>query len=65
MTTVTLHLPCPECRADVAIEDADQYDGAAVRCLHCGTESVLQRERVGHGEHIRWELIDAGDDEEP
>ncbi len=61
-----LTLPCPACGRAIEIPAAAQgCDGAAIRCAHCMAESVLQRERIGHGDHIRWELIEAGDDDEP
>ncbi|WP_169729230.1 hypothetical protein [Solimonas soli] len=56
-------LPCPECAEEVPIEAAHAVDGAAAHCPYCGADLILQCERVDHGRHVRWELIEDGDDE--
>lgn len=58
-------LACPDCDAPITLQAEQRFEGASVHCPHCGFDAVIQRERVGHGEHVRWELIDAGDDDEP
>ena len=65
LPTMALRLECPACGDSTTVAAERLIDGAGVCCEHCGMEAVLQREQLGHSGRVRWELIEAGDDDEP
>lgn len=60
-----LELACPLCARTVRVDSAQCRDGEGLVCPHCAARCVLQREWPGHSGESRWELVEAGDEEEP
>ncbi|MDR3415927.1 MAG: hypothetical protein P4L83_07065 [Nevskia sp.] len=58
-------LTCPYCAQPVDVSGVPLVEGEAVRCAHCGESAVLNREWLGHSGAYQWELVEAGDDDEP
>ena len=58
-------LSCPYCGAAIDVAEAQLIDGAAVACASCGARPMLTREWIGHSGTYHWDLVEAGDDDEP
>lgn len=60
-----LTLPCPLCGKPVQFRPAPGIDGSSLRCPHCAASLVLEQQWPGHRAPMRWQLLEAGDEDEP
>jgi hypothetical protein len=47
------------------VSEEKLIDGVSIRCGHCKANTVLSENWTGHAGGYHWELIEAGDDDEP
>lgn len=54
---VAARVNCPECEAEIVMQERQLIEGNLIRCEHCGTTSELTRELVEHSDACIWALI--------